>query len=188
MQNRREQQQATLLAIAELTGYSPSRHTTFSELVDELSPDLTEEQIKSALEALEAKELIKGIHTLQSKFMRSMLTPQGLTFIDDGRSLTDAPEKAQGDTTFNFHGPTTNVQVGDNNTQNVNVEIDLGKIDDLIEALRADGEVQLADEAEAETRANGKHAIGAFLGRIVEAALKSGVASATATLLPQIMQ
>ncbi|CAB0549633.1 hypothetical protein CIP107532_00540 [Corynebacterium diphtheriae] len=80
------------------------------------------------------------------------------------------------------------MQVGNNNTQNVNVKIDLGKIDDLIEALRTDGEVQLADEVEAETRANGKHAIGTLLGRIVEAALKSGVASATATLLPQIMQ
>ncbi|CAB0622057.1 hypothetical protein CIP107559_02357 [Corynebacterium diphtheriae] len=80
------------------------------------------------------------------------------------------------------------MQVGDNNTQNVNVEIDLGKIDDLIEALRTDGEVQLANEVEAETRANGKPSIGAFLGRIVEAALKSGVTSATATLLPQIMQ
>lgn len=79
------------------------------------------------------------------------------------------------------------MQVGDNNTQNVNVEIDLGKLDELIEALRADGEVQLANEVEAETRANGKRAIGAFLGRIVEAALKSGVSSATATLLPQIM-
>ncbi|MHD0241488.1 hypothetical protein ACQZF5_05310 [Corynebacterium diphtheriae] len=188
MQNRREQQQATLLAIAELTEYRTSRDTVITNLVEKLASDMTEDQITSALEALEAKELISSIKGFGARFIRMRLTPQGLTFIDDGRSLTDAPEKAQGDTTFNFHGPTTNVQVGDNNTQNVNVKIDLGKIDDLIEALRTDGEVQLADEVEAETRANGKPSIGAFLGRIVEAALKSGVASATATLLPQIMQ
>lgn len=151
MQNRREQQQATLLAIAELTEYRTSRDTVITNLVEKLASDMTEDQITSALEALEAKELISSIKGFGARFIRMRLTPQGLTFIDEGRSLTDAPEKAQGDTTFNFHGPTTNVKVGNNNTQNVNVKIDLGKIDDLIEALRTDGEVQLADEVEAET-------------------------------------
>lgn len=93
MQNRREQQQATLLAIAELTGYRTSRDTVITNLVEKLASDMTEDQITSALEALEAKELISSTKGFGVGFIRMKLTPQGLTFIDDGRSLTDAPEK-----------------------------------------------------------------------------------------------
>ncbi|CAB0549599.1 hypothetical protein CIP107532_00539 [Corynebacterium diphtheriae] len=93
MQNRREQQQATLLGIAELTEYRTSRDTVITNLVEKLASDMTEDQITSALEALEAKELISSIKGFGARFIRMRLTPQGLTFIDDGRSLTDAPEK-----------------------------------------------------------------------------------------------
>ena len=87
---------------------------------------------------------------------------------------------------INING-NSNVQVGNHNVQNVQVGVSDEKVQAIVAALRADSEIELAEEIQAEVvQAKQPGKIIGFMGKLITAAATAGSSSVTTQALTQL--
>lgn len=146
---------------------------------------ISNETLLDALGYLKDKELIKGTSAWGGEFLRVGLTVQGRDHLEREKSLSDDDTFAQANT-YNFNAQ-TNFQQGNHNVQNVQVGVSDEKVQAIIDALRADNEVELAEDIQTEVvQAKQPGKIIGFMGKLITAAATAGSSSVTTQALTQL--
>lgn len=138
-----------------------------------------------ALIYLKEKELIKGASAWGAEFLTVGLTIRGRDHLEREKSLSDDDISAQANT-YNFNAQ-TNFQQGNHNVQNIQFGVSDEQVQAIIDALRTDNEVELAEDIQTEVvQAKQPRKLLGFMGKLITAAATAGSSSVTTQALTQL--
>ncbi|WP_392452014.1 hypothetical protein [Corynebacterium dentalis] len=180
-----EQRKTILEAIGKLTNFDTDQHTTWDDFQEFILSHYSKDEytyavVKDGLEYLDGKGYIKSLHALQQKWLHLQVTFAGKEFYYNGE-----PE-SQPMNQFTFNAQ-TNFQQGNHNVQNIQFGVSDEQVQAIVDALRTDNKVELADEIQAEVvQAKQPSKLRDFMGKLITAAATAGTTSATTQALTQL--